>query len=71
MDVLSRVLFPEGVLNQPMLRYETGAEWYMVYAMANQLVDVARHTKSDFVRGMLRAKFGPEVYAVLSQGEIA
>ena len=68
-DVLSRVLFPEGVLNRPMLRYETGAEWYMVYAMANQLVDVARHTKSDFVRGMLRAKFGPEVYAVLSQGE--
>lgn len=68
-DVLSRVLFPEGVLNQPMLRYETGAEWYMLYAMANQLVDVARDTKSDFVRGMLRAQFGPEVYAALSQGE--
>ena len=67
-DVLSRVLFPEGVLNRPMLRYETGAEWYMVYAIANQLVDVARHTKSDFVRGMLRAQFGPEVYAALSQG---
>lgn len=67
-DVLSRVLFPEGVLNRPMLRYETGAEWYMVYAIGNQLVDVARHTKSDFVRGMLRAQFGPEVYAALSQG---
>jgi len=68
-DVLSRVLFPEGVLKQPMLRYETGAEWYMLYAMASQLVDVARDTKSDFVRGMLKAQFGPEVYEALSRGE--
>lgn len=68
-DLLSRVLFPEGVLNEPKLRYEIGAEWYLVYAMAQQMVETLRVTRSDNIRRMLQMQFGPEVYAALSQGE--
>jgi hypothetical protein len=68
-DLLSRVLFPEGVLNEPKLRYEIGAEWYLVYSMAQQMVETLRVTRSDNIRRMLQIQFGPEVYAALSQGE--
>ena len=68
-DLLSRVLFPEGVLNEPRLRYEIGAEWYVVYSMAQQMVETLRVTRSDNIRRMLQIQFGPEVYAALSQGE--
>jgi hypothetical protein len=64
-EVLSKVLFPPGVLNEPKLRYEVGAEWYIVYSMGQQMVQVLYATESDNIRAMLRVQFGPEVFAAL------
>ena len=64
-DTLAGALFPEGVLKQPMLRYEVGAEWYVVYSLAEQMVWALRTTESENIRRMLRIQFGPEVFAAL------
>jgi hypothetical protein len=68
-DILSKVLFPEGVLDEPKLRFEIGAEWYMLYQLGDQMVEVLRATKSDFIRRMLAIQFGPEVFEALSREE--
>lgn len=70
-DILSRILFPEGVLTEPKLRYELGARWYIVYGMAEQLVQVLYATESENIRRMLRIQFGAEVFDELDARKTA
>jgi hypothetical protein len=64
-DLLSKILFPDGVLPEPKLRYEIGAHWYILYGMAEQMVRTLEATESANVRRMLQLQFGPEVFAAL------
>lgn len=64
-ETLAEVLFPEGVLTEPKLRFEVGAEWYIVYSLAEQMVRALEATESENIRRMLRIQFGPEVFAAL------
>ena len=54
-DLLSKILFPDGVLPEPKLRYEIGAHWYILYGMAEQMVRTLEATESANVRRMLQA----------------
>lgn len=65
-DLLAQVLFPEGVLSEPKLRYEIGARWYLLYGMAEQMVRALDATESPRIRRMLEIQFGPQVFAALS-----
>lgn len=64
-ELLSQITFPPGVLTEPMLRYEVGANWYIVYSIGNQMVRALSVTNSPFIRQMLQVQFGPEVFAML------
>jgi hypothetical protein len=70
-DILSKILFPDGVLTEPKLRHELGAHWYIVYSMAEQLVQVLYATESENIRRMLRIQFGPEVFDELDAHKTA
>lgn len=67
-DLLARIRFPAEVVPQRYLRFETGAEWYMLFKLSHQMADTARVTKSENIRRMLRLTFGPEVFDALAEG---
>lgn len=61
-SLISEVLFPPGVLTKPLLRYELGARWYIVYSLSEQMVDSLYATESENIRAALRLQFGSEIY---------
>jgi hypothetical protein len=61
-SLLSKVLFPPGVLVKPLLRYELGARWYIVYSLASQMVETLFATESKNIHTGLRLQFGAEIY---------
>lgn len=61
-SLLSKILFPPGVLPKPLLRYELGARWYIVYSLASQMVDTLFASESRNIHAALRLQFGPEIY---------
>jgi hypothetical protein len=64
--LLGKVLFPPGVLTEPMLRYELGAHWYVVLSLSRQAVKALAKTESQNIRSMLAAMVGADVVAELS-----
>ncbi len=63
--LLSKVLFPPGVLTKPLLRYELGAHWYIVYNLAGQFIETLYASKSQNVLASMRLLLGPEIYGEL------
>lgn len=63
--LLGKVLFPDGVLTKPLLRYELGARWYIVYSLGQQLVDSLYATESNNVLAGVRMLMGPKIYQEL------
>ncbi|MGR8931990.1 MAG: hypothetical protein ACU836_15265 [Gammaproteobacteria bacterium] len=61
-SLLSQVLFPPGVLTQPLLRYELGAHWFIVYSIGKQMVRALYASESPNIHAALRLNFGPEIY---------
>lgn len=61
-SLLREVLFPPGVLTRPLLRYEIGARWYIVYSLSEQLIDAIYATESHNVRSGMRLMLGSEIY---------
>lgn len=60
-SILSQVLFPEI----PQLRYEIGANWYIIYSLSEQIVESLYATKSEYIQNSLQTEFGPEIYQKL------
>ena len=65
-DLLSRVNFPPGTLDRPMLRFELGARWYTIYGSAKHMVRALTATESPNIQAMLRRQFGDDVFETLA-----
>jgi len=63
--LLSKILFPQGVLTTPLLRYDLGARLYIVYSLAGQLIETLYATESQNILTMMRSLLGPELYEEL------
>lgn len=61
-SVLSKILFPPGVLEKPLLRYELGAHWYIIYSMSEQMIEALYATESKNIHAALRLQLGDEIY---------
>jgi hypothetical protein len=61
-SLLSKVLLPPGTLTQPLLRYELGGRWYIVYGIGTQMVKALEASKSRNIQAALKLNFGPEIY---------
>ncbi len=64
-SLLARVLYPEGVLDKPLLRYELGAHWYILYSLGEQMVESLYATESQNILNALRMLLGVEIYQEL------
>ena len=64
-EILSKIQFPDGVLTRPLLRYELGARWYIVYSLSDQMVETLYATESQNVLSAMRQLLGAEVYEEL------
>jgi hypothetical protein len=64
-SLLSKILFPPGVLTEPMLRYELGAHWYIVFSLGSQMVKALAKTESQNIRNALAAMVGADIVAQL------
>lgn len=63
--LLSKILFPQGVLEKPMLRYDLGARLYIVYSLAGQFIEILYATESRNILAMMRLSLGSELYEEL------
>lgn len=63
--LLSKILFPPGVLTEPLLRYDIGARMYIVYSLAGQLIETLYATESQNILTMMRLQLGAELYEEL------
>lgn len=63
--LLSKILFPPGVMTKPLLRYELGARWYMTYNLSSQRVASLYATEDTSIHSDMRQEFGAEIYNLL------
>lgn len=67
--LLSKILFPPGVMHKPLFRYELGARWYMTYNLSLQIVASLYATEDSFIHSDMRQEFGAEMYNLLISKE--
>ncbi len=61
-SLLSKILFPPGILEKPLLRYEIGAHWYILYSMSEQMIDTLSATDSKNIHSAMRIQLGSGIY---------
>lgn len=60
--VLGKIFFPPDVFEKPLLRYELGAHWYIIYSMGEQMIEALHATESKNIHAALRIQLGDEIY---------
>ncbi len=61
-SLLSKILFAEDTFAKPMLRYELGTRWYLVYILSEQLIEILYATENQNLLTVMRLQLGAETY---------